>query len=222
VPAILFGSLSTLADTSEMQREAFNTAFSEHGLSWRWDRDDYQAMLESNGGAQRIAEQAAAHGEQVDADAVHATKSEVFRERVRADGIAPRPGVLGTIKAAHGRGVTVGLVTTTSKENVDALVEALGPDLTRTDFALLVDRGTVAAAKPDPAAWTHALAALGETPDSVVAVEDNVGGVASALAAGIRVVAFPNANTAGHDFSAATERVETLDDGALLAGLARS
>ena len=40
MPAILFGSISTVADTSELQREAFNQAFAEHGLDWRWDRDD--------------------------------------------------------------------------------------------------------------------------------------------------------------------------------------
>jgi hypothetical protein len=32
--AILFGSISTLADTSELQRRAFNEAFSAHGLDW--------------------------------------------------------------------------------------------------------------------------------------------------------------------------------------------
>jgi hypothetical protein len=37
---ILFGSISTVADTSELQREAFNAAFAEHGLDWRWDPDD--------------------------------------------------------------------------------------------------------------------------------------------------------------------------------------
>ena len=52
--AILFGSISSLADTSEIQREAFNAAFAEHGLVWRWDRDDYRSQLRSNGGADRL------------------------------------------------------------------------------------------------------------------------------------------------------------------------
>ena len=47
---------------------------------------------------------------------------------------------------------------------------------------------------------TIALQKLGERAEDCVAVEDNVGGVAAARAAGIPVVAFPNANTAGHDF----------------------
>lgn len=39
--ALLFGSISTIADTSERQRHAFNEAFAEHGLDWQWDRDEY-------------------------------------------------------------------------------------------------------------------------------------------------------------------------------------
>ena len=31
---ILFGSISTLADTSELQRQAFNDAFKAYGLDW--------------------------------------------------------------------------------------------------------------------------------------------------------------------------------------------
>ena len=80
ISAILLGSISTVVDTSELQRRAFNEAFSRHGLDWEWDRDRYVAMLESNGGRDRIAEYARTVGESVDADAVHTTKSSVFQE----------------------------------------------------------------------------------------------------------------------------------------------
>ena len=56
MPALLFGSISTLADTSEEQRAAFNEAFARHGVDWRWERDEYRQLLTSNGGAARIAE----------------------------------------------------------------------------------------------------------------------------------------------------------------------
>jgi hypothetical protein len=76
--AVLFGSISTLADTSELQRRAFNEAFVASGLDWNWSRDDYPAMLDSNGGAERIRDYAATREENVDAAAVHALKSEIF------------------------------------------------------------------------------------------------------------------------------------------------
>ncbi len=51
--ALLFGSISTIADTSELQREAYNRAFEAHGLEWNWDRDRYRSMLDSSGGKNR-------------------------------------------------------------------------------------------------------------------------------------------------------------------------
>ncbi|MFT7179418.1 MAG: phosphoglycolate phosphatase-like HAD superfamily hydrolase, partial [Oceanospirillaceae bacterium] len=37
--AILFGSIGTLVETSELQRRAFNQAFSEAGLDWNWSEE---------------------------------------------------------------------------------------------------------------------------------------------------------------------------------------
>jgi HAD superfamily hydrolase (TIGR01509 family) len=209
--AILFGSISTIADTSEVQREAFNQAFATHGLSWHWSREDYLAMLEGSGGVKRIADHAAARGEDVDAEAVHRTKSELFRQHL-ADGRVPaRPGVVDTIHQARRDGFKVGFVTTTSPENVTAVLEAVGPEIGPDDFDTIVSASDVEAPKPDKAAYVVALERLGETAEECLAIEDNVGGVASARAAGLVCVAFPNENTAGHEFEAATLRVERLE-----------
>lgn len=211
MPALLFGSISTLADTSELQRDAFNRAFAEHGLDWRWDAADYRELLRGNGGELRIAEQARAVGQQVDAAAVHGTKSEIFRKSLVENGIEPRPGVVETIRTAREQGVSLGLVTTTSVENVAALLAGLAPEITAADFAVVVDASHVGAPKPDAAAYTYALAQLGEPAGSCVAIEDNVGGVESAVAAGLDCVAFPNENTAGHDFTRAHHVVDRVD-----------
>lgn len=210
MPAVLFGSISSVADTSERQRDAFNRAFETHGLGWRWDRDDYRAMLEGSGGADRVAEYARSRGETVDAAAVHATKSRLFREGLAATPVAPRPGVAETISAAQRQGWKVGLVTTTSAANVAALLASIEPAITRDAFDVVVDADSVARAKPEPDAYTFAAGQLAEQPGACVAVEDNLGGVRAAGAAGVPCLAFPNTNTAGHDFGAARV-VERLD-----------
>ncbi len=92
MPALLFGSISTLADTSELQRSSFNQAFADHGLGWEWPREEYRSLLGSNGGAARIADYARARGEQVDADAVHATKSVIFQKSLVSNGAEAWPG----------------------------------------------------------------------------------------------------------------------------------
>lgn len=209
--AILFGSISTLVDTSELQRRAFNESFEAYGLDWNWSRDDYVAMLNSSGGAQRIAEFARARGEDVDAAAVHATKSQIFQELLGTAGLKARPGVIATVREAKRNHFKLGFVTTTSPENVAALLATLAPDISAETFDVIVNRDTVESPKPDAAAYVFALDQLGETARNAVAIEDNVGGVAAAAAAGVKCIAFPNGNTTEGDFSAATETVDELN-----------
>lgn len=209
--AILFGSISTLVDTSELQRRSFNEAFEAHGLDWEWSRDDYTAMLGSNGGAQRIADFASSKGDEVDADAVHSTKTKIFQELLGSTSMKARPGVLETVQEAKSRHLKLGFVTTTSPGNVWALLETLGPDISADTFDVIVNRDTVENPKPDAASYIFALDQLGESASSAVAIEDNEGGVAAAVAAGVTCIAFPNENTADGKFAGAAETVDTLD-----------
>lgn len=206
--ALLLGSISTVIDTSELQRHAFNEAFAEHGLDWSWSRELYRDLLDSNGGRDRITAYAEERGEEVDAEAVHATKSARFREALVASPPTPRPGVVETVDAAHRAGMQVALVTTTSADNVAAVVAALGGSV---DLDLTVDAGDVDAPKPDPAAYLLALERLGEAAEHCVAVEDNPGGAAAAAAAGMACIAFPNENTEALDFGPVRTRVDRLD-----------
>lgn len=214
--AVLFGSIGTLAETSEIQRDAFNEAFRTHGLDWHWERADYLAMLAGSGGRNRIAAYARARGQDVDADAVHRSKSRLFQEFLATADVAPRAGVVDTIAAARAAGTKVGLVTTTSPENVAALLDVLGPDVRRADFDVVVDLAAVTDPKPAPAAYAFALTALGEEPTGCVAVEDNADGVIAAAAAGVPCVAFPGANTTDHPFAGARSVVDRLDPADLL------
>ena len=220
--AILFGSISTLADTSEAQRQAFNSAFEAHGLKWHWDRDDYRAMLSESGGQNRIASFAASVGQEVDAAAIHQTKCDLFHVALAETPPPARPGVVETVRAAKRDGINVALVTTTSSANVASLLAALSPDLQRTDFDLVVDANDVEKSKPDSAAYSYAIGQLGETPSECIAIEDNVAGVQSAVSAGLRCIAFPNQNTAGHAFEGAHRTVDAIDFGDLQPLIVRS
>ncbi|WP_304105973.1 HAD family phosphatase [Mycolicibacterium bacteremicum] len=208
--ALFFGSISTLADTSELQRRAFNEAFEAHGLDWNWSRDDYRAMLGSNGGKDRIAQYARDHNQDVDAGAVHETKSAVFQELLSSAEVSARPGVAETIQRARQDGLRLGFVTTTSADNIRALLSALAPEIDTASFDLIVDSSSVSTGKPDPEAYRYALDQLGEDAAHAVAIEDNAGGVQAATAAGLTCVAFPNENTSGGDFSAAQTTVDAL------------
>lgn len=174
MPTLLFGSISTLADTSELQRASFNHAFDEAGLDWNWDLDAYAAMLVGAGGALRVADYAESRGETVDAAAVREAKTRIFQEKLRRTSVPARSGGVDTVRAARSRGDKVGFVTTTAPENVSTLLDALGPDLGRDSFDVVVDASKVPRGKPDADAYTLALSALGVSAERSVAVEGNV------------------------------------------------
>jgi len=212
---ILFGSISTVVDTSELQRSAFNAAFAQHGLDWQWEQEEYQSLLKESGGQDRISRYAQERGETVDAPSIHEMKTMLFQQYLTAGNFEPRQGVAELIAAAHDQGLKVGLVTTTSSSNVETLFGALAPKVQRESFDVVVDLGAGIQEKPDSASYRLALDYLSEDADKCVAIEDNVDGVNAATAAGIACVAFPNANTAGHDFAGAISQVDHLDLSAL-------
>lgn len=208
--ALLFGSIGTLADTSELQRQAFNQAFAQHNLDWHWSREDYILLLEKSGGRQRIKDYAKEKGESVDAEAIHLAKSEIFQQLMRSSGLQLRAGVKSTIRSAKQAGLKVALVTTTSERNVETMLDALGSEISPNVFDLVVTKLNVSQPKPAKDAYTFAMQELDQTPDSCVAIEDNVEGVQAAKAADIVCIAFPGENTAHYAFDEADARTDTL------------
>jgi HAD superfamily hydrolase (TIGR01509 family) len=213
--AILFGSIGSIAETSELQRQAFNQAFEVHGLDWHWPRERYQKLLVYSGGEQRIA--AWAKGHKVDAHAIHETKSKIYQTLLAQAGVLPRSGVLDTIRAAQQHGIKVGLVSATSPDNVTQLISALHPHLHADDFDVMVNSSFIKLRKPAPDAYVYALGQLGLSAQDCIAIEDNEDGVAAAVAAGISCVAFPGANTADHNYSAAIRKFSHLQFDELIA-----
>ena len=82
IKAVIFGSIGTLADTSDLQLQAFNMAFEEAGLDWVWEEDEYREMLKKPGGKARIARYAEARGEDVNASELHRAKVKFFDQLV--------------------------------------------------------------------------------------------------------------------------------------------
>ena len=206
--AILFGSIGSLAETSELQRRAFNQAFEAHGLDWHWEREQYRKLLVYSGGQQRIA--AFAQGRHVDAQAIHETKSLIFQELLTELGALPRAGVLETIRGAQKESLLLALVSATSPENITQLITALHPHIRAIDFTVIVDGSRLKHRKPAPDAYLYALKQLNLTAHDCIAIEDNGDGLTSAQSAGIGCVAFPGENTMDHDFSAALQVTDVL------------
>ncbi|MEN0000739.1 MAG: HAD-IA family hydrolase [Pseudomonadota bacterium] len=197
--AILFGSIGSVVETSELQRSAFNSAFRDHGLAWHWDRVAYRSMLVASGGANRLERFASERGETVDAKAVHITKNAHFHQLLSDDDLVARPGVVDVCQRALSSGISLGLVSTTNLASINAILRNVG-GLSSSMFDLITSAQIGFAQKPDPAAYCYALRTLGITASDAIAIEDNGAGAQAALRAGIQCLAFPGANTADHDF----------------------
>src|SRR5512146_1848665 len=52
--ALIFDVDGTLADTERAHLAAFNHAFAEEGLDWRWDEALYTRLLDISGGKERL------------------------------------------------------------------------------------------------------------------------------------------------------------------------
>ena len=53
--ALLFGSIGSIVETSEIQRKSFNKAFKKYGLDWNWTKREYLSLLNKSGGKDRIS-----------------------------------------------------------------------------------------------------------------------------------------------------------------------
>ncbi|WP_179380129.1 HAD-IA family hydrolase [Jannaschia marina] len=216
--ALFFGSIGTLAETSELQRRAFNLTFAAADLDWIWDRETYRRLLALPGGRERIARYAAATGDRVDAAALHAEKKHHFAQILETQGASTRPGVRELMAVARARGMRVALVTTTDPDQLDGLLAALS--FSRDDFDWVGDRTRVEAAKPAPDIYDAALCALALPAGDVTALEDTPEGAEAARAAGLRTLGVPGLAAAGRTFPEGVETLEEIDPGAILADTA--
>jgi len=201
--AILFGSIGTLVETSELQRRAFNQAFSEAGLDWTWNPDEYKIMLKKSGGRNRINEYATDRGIKVNAHELHLKKTEIFDNMMKEEGISLRPGVANLIGYAIDNNVHLAFVTSTSDANVDAIFMALNGQLSRNDFNFIGNDKMVSKPKPDSEIYLKALSNLKLNAKDCLAIEDTEVSMRSAINANIKCIAFPGAMALDNDFSAA-------------------
>jgi HAD superfamily hydrolase (TIGR01509 family) len=197
IGAVLWDVDGTLAETErDGHLRAFNQAFEALGVPWRWSDARYAELLKVAGGRERLLHdmqgRTEAPGEQREREAlaarVHSLKNTLYARIVAGGGLPLREGVRELLEDCARAQVRMAIVTTTSRSNVEALLEnQLGAQWEST-FAAVVCAAEAPLKKPHPQAYLLALERLRLPPRETVAMEDAPAGMAAAQAAGIPVI----------------------------------
>lgn len=197
--ALIFDVDGTLADTEEAHRIAFNQTFHAAGLDWHWDPDLYTQLLAVAGGKERILHYInvyqAAFSKGFSPDelnsqvaALHRDKTQRYQEMLRRGEVPVRSGVKRLLKQAHDCGLKLGIATTTSMTNVDALLQNAFAEEVRGWIDMIAAGEMVAHKKPAADIYQCALHGLGLRSENCIAFEDSLIGLQSASGAGLKTI----------------------------------
>lgn len=219
--ALIFDVDGTLAETErDGHRVAFNQAFAQQGLPWRWPEGLYGNLLEVGGGRERIYYYLRRYRSDFLPDAdlesfaaeLHRLKSEYFKQLVAQGTIQPRPGVRRLIDSARQRGIRLAIATTSAKENAIALLRSMLAADALDWFEVIGAGDMVPSKKPAPDIYEFVLDRLALPPENCLAIEDSRQGLLAATAAGLKTVITVNDYTRRQDLSQACLVLNHLGD----------
>jgi beta-phosphoglucomutase-like phosphatase (HAD superfamily) len=225
VQALIFDVDGTLAETErDGHRIAFNQAFTAAGLDWDWSTDRYGELLAVTGGKERIRHfwqqylpefaptLAEGMSEKDWIAGLHKAKTSYYVKLLQEGSIALRPGVRRLLTEAREAGIRLAIATTTTPDNVTALLEtALAPDSPGW-FEIIAAGDIVPAKKPAPDIYDYVLAQMQLQPAQCLAFEDSEAGLQSARQAGLTTVVTVNDYTKDQNFAEAALVLDHLGE----------
>lgn len=224
--AVLFDVDGTLADTEALgHRPAYNRAFRNLGLPFRWGPKLYRKLLRQPGGRERLkhyllkyqpelGQQAAEAEQNLDAwvAKVHALKSHYFKRYMRNGRVPLRPGIARIMREARASGLRLAIVTNASLKTLRPVLRySMGPELA-AEVEVIASGEEVQHKKPAPDLYRLAMERLNVQPHECVALEDSEMGLEAATAAGVAAVVTINRDTLEQDFTEAALVVSSLGE----------
>ena len=189
-------------------------------MNWYWSLELYGKLLAVTGGKERIRRYIDLYQPNFQAPSdlggfiasLHRAKNAYYAEMAAGGEIPLRPGVKRLLLEAQREGIRLAIATTTSMENIEALLEhSLDPDAVSW-FEVIGAGDAVAAKKPAPDIYHYTLDALDLSPDECMAIEDSANGLRSALAVGLKTLVTVSDYTRNERFPGAALVVDHLGE----------
>ena len=184
----------TIANTElEAHLPAFNKAFYDLGIDWNWDTSKYIQLLRINGGKNRISHYSKLINDNLSEDLIikiHEKKQFHYLEIVKKKCVKLKTGVYRLIDELHRENVRQFIVTSSSKKQVDLLVEQLFNGF--NPFEFIISSEDVEFKKPNPLPYLKAVQLSGINKNNSIVFEDSNPGLISSLAAKLPTIFVPS------------------------------
>ena len=189
--AIIFGSIGTVLETSDIQRKSFNKAFKKFGLNWYWSKNEYKKLLKMSGGENRLSNYAKKKNIKINTLKLRNLKTKFFNDYLKKNKLKPRAGVTNVIKFCKKNNIKLGFASSTSINNINSIFFALENTIKKKDFDFIGNSKLVSKKKPYPDIYKVALKKFDLSSKECLAIEDTEESMKSALSAKIICIAFP-------------------------------
>ena len=184
----------TIANTElEAHLPAFNYAFRDLGINWSWDENKYIDLLKINGGKNRISYYSKLNNYDFSKELVikiHEKKQYYYLEIIKKNCVKFKTGVFRLINELHRKKVRQFIVTSSSRNQVDLLLEYLFNGF--NPFEFIISSEDVELKKPNPLPYLKAIQLSGIKENNSIVFEDSNPGLKSSLKANLPTIFVPS------------------------------
>ncbi len=184
----------TIANTElEAHLPAFNLAFRDFELDWKWEISNYIELLKINGGKNRISHYSKIINKSITNEEVikiHERKQLHYLNILKNNTVTLKTGVYRLIYELNIKKVRQFIVTSSSKKQANLITKLLFKDFNPFEFILASE--DVQVHKPNPMPYLKAIKLSGIKSNKSIVFEDSCPGLRSSLAAKLPTIYIPS------------------------------
>ena len=184
----------TIANTElEAHLPAFNYAFRDLDINWNWNENKYIDLLKINGGKNRISYYSKSNNYNFSEELIikiHEKKQYHYLDLIKKNCVKFKTGVFRLINELHRKKVRQFIVTSSSRNQVDLLLEYLFNGF--NPFEFIISSEDVELKKPNPLPYLKAIQLSGIKENNSIVFEDSNPGLKSSLTANLPTIFVPS------------------------------